>query len=757
MKAGHARGDFRITPVVAAASLLLAACVSTWAANVGTEKSHTNTPCPADTAREAKPCESDRTRAPGQITLEGVEVTQAIQDIESKVPLVAGKSTLVRVYLRYEGESAVTVRGELNVVRQVEKRDGAGNLLRDQAGNVLMETKESILPSANELTVSPADDTLLGSKRARLERSLYFVLPPKDIGAGTASFKLRRVTDTSTGEPLACPSCDVAAPLERAFTTVRPLRLRLVGFRYSKLLPSGVRREVAPSAADFDRIESWIRRAYPISRLEVTRIVVPLPTEVRLNCEEVNAELSTLRDEDIRQRVSDERTYYYGVVSDGAATGTPGYRRPEFMRGCASLNPVAPDASFVASGPTGVPVPDLFGWDTDGIYGDWYAGHEIAHLLGRKHPGKCSESQDDPEVKTQFIGDESRIYVGLDVGDSALSFDMMVREGEVWTDLMTYCDYQWISRHTYVGIYNRLTGASPAPASAAGAAPGDASLAGPGPSTTAPPPGAPAAERLALNQLAPADAASRASSSAAAGGDGGTQTSQPATPAGGQFVRIAAPVNVTKRTGRLPTPSLTEGPGASRGPSSEPPYPRAKVVLKGKAGATLGEYTLPILLNSDRDVANAEDVRGNLSGTVPLAEGTEVIELYLVGDEEGRPTEPTLLATYENDGTKPQVRNLLAKPSSGGAGVDASAFPLEITWEATGGAKVRYKVEVSRDGLKTDSPLKKWVTVANNLSENLTKIPRLDEQPAGLKEIQVRVTAYNGFQESITTRSIKLQ
>ena len=142
---------------------------------------------------------------------------------------------------------------------------------------------------------------------------------------------------------------------------------------------------------------------------------------------------------------------------------------------------------------------------------------------------------------------------------------------------------------------------------------------------------------------------------------------------------------------------------------------------------------------------------------IPFAEGTEAIELYLVGDEEGRPTEPTLLATYENDGTKPQVRNLSAKPQSGGAGPDASAYLLEVTWEATGSAKVRYKVEVSTDGLKDDSPLKKWMTVANNLSQNLTKIPRIDEQAPGLKELQVRVTAYDGFRESVTTKSIKLR
>lgn len=49
------------------------------------------------------------------VALDGVEVTQEVQDLDHSVPLVAGKTTIVRTYLSYP--QAVSVRGELQVAR----------------------------------------------------------------------------------------------------------------------------------------------------------------------------------------------------------------------------------------------------------------------------------------------------------------------------------------------------------------------------------------------------------------------------------------------------------------------------------------------------------------------------------------------------------------------------------------------------------------------------------------------------------------
>jgi hypothetical protein len=64
---------------------------------------------------ELQSCERDPSRY--FLQLDGIEVTQAIQDMAHSVPLVAGKRTVVRMYLSYYGSPGVTVRGEITVSR----------------------------------------------------------------------------------------------------------------------------------------------------------------------------------------------------------------------------------------------------------------------------------------------------------------------------------------------------------------------------------------------------------------------------------------------------------------------------------------------------------------------------------------------------------------------------------------------------------------------------------------------------------------
>src|SRR3712207_8372674 len=50
-----------------------------------------------------------------------IEVVQAVQDLGHTVPLIAGKTTVVRVYLSTTGSAPLTVRGTL-----AARRAGAG-------------------------------------------------------------------------------------------------------------------------------------------------------------------------------------------------------------------------------------------------------------------------------------------------------------------------------------------------------------------------------------------------------------------------------------------------------------------------------------------------------------------------------------------------------------------------------------------------------------------------------------------------------
>ncbi len=200
-----------------------------------------------------------------------------------------------------------------------------------------------------------------------------------------------------------------------------------------------------PSSRDFDLLESWLARAYPVGQVVSSRIVIDATPAVPFGCGDINAQLAAIRALDMSAG-ADPRTHYYGMVSDGGF----------FMRGCAAGIPATADPSTVASGPTG---PGSYGWDFDGSYGDWYGGHELGHTFGRLHPGFCGESMDDlkgyPFPKGE-LADSDGSFVGFDVGDPVQALPMTALPGQTWTDVMTYCNREWLSPYTYRGILDRL-------------------------------------------------------------------------------------------------------------------------------------------------------------------------------------------------------------------------------------------------------------------------------------------------------------
>ncbi len=134
-----------------------------------------------------------------------------------------------------------------------------------------------------------------------------------------------------------------------------------------------------------------------------------------------------------------ESVFMYGMISDGL----------KFPRGQA-------DGPGISSGPTG----PTSGWDTDGSYGDWYAGHEVGHTVGRGHV-LCRGDEAGPDLKFPYaggrIGPGDGTVEGFDGGDAALGIPRAVYADSIWRDLMTYCDYQWISDLNYECIYSYLT------------------------------------------------------------------------------------------------------------------------------------------------------------------------------------------------------------------------------------------------------------------------------------------------------------
>jgi hypothetical protein len=352
-----------------------------------------------------------------QVSYEGLEIAQAIQEPRNSVTLIAGKVTVIRLYLG--GPANVRVRGTLNV------QIGTGATFS--------------VPSLNEIAINPALNNMLDVKRRDMSRSLNFLLPPQTTVVGAATFRIASIVDPTTGTTAVVSS---AVATTGTFVAGAPLRLRLLGIRYQNA--TGTKTAVA-TQRDVDLIFSWLRRAYPIPLLNATYAIVNAAKRWPFAATDINAQLAAIRRQDIAAG-TDRRTHYFGVVSDAIG----------FMRGRASAIPATADPSAVASGPTGAVG---YAWDTDGSYGDWYTGHELGHTFGRMHPGFCGETHDDssyPYRDGQLADGASLKFVGVDCGDTAASIALAALPGEEWHDVMTYCDKQWVSAYTYEAIRTRL-------------------------------------------------------------------------------------------------------------------------------------------------------------------------------------------------------------------------------------------------------------------------------------------------------------
>ena len=378
-------------------------------------------------------------------SVEALEVTQSVQTLTNDVPLVRGKSTVIRLYLQITSPAAGMFFGELAIA----KSPGA---------------PAQYVPSLNTVDASVIRGLSLDSRRNDFTASLNFLLPANICAWPTLSISVSRVysADASTSItpilPQVCLSL-LAAP---------PLRIRAVGLRYQRILQDGTVSSVAPDALHFNYLRSYLRRAYPVASVEWSQIVVdadpmfcppfsgpPNGTGVDTVWHDklglAQNQLAALRAKDIATG-TDPRTHYYGLVSDASAG--------LFLRGAAKDIPVKADPSIVAVGPAGDPskYPALH-WDGGPSYADWYGAHEISHTFGRFHPGFCGQDASDPSFPYPqgLIGNViSGAPIGFDVGDTELDIPMQILPTESSHDVMTYCQNIWISPYSYKAILDRI-------------------------------------------------------------------------------------------------------------------------------------------------------------------------------------------------------------------------------------------------------------------------------------------------------------
>jgi hypothetical protein len=671
-------------------------------------------------------------------SLQGMEVTQAIQDMQNSVTLIAGKTTWVRAYL---SGPAHWVTADLQWTRS----DGTSGTI---SGGDLGDRVES-------------GDSLKTRRKNFL--GLDFKLPPpsdsKVTEAGTVTFQLVSVRNSPfVGPQATLARCDqtCAKPTVVTFRDEPPLRVKVIGLVYKYAPgPSPFLKTFAQvRTVDYALIQSWLARAYPVSSVSLSRTEAISIYDWPFDCHQANAQVLGIRGQDMGDPNFgfDARTHYYGVVPDEGG----------FSRGCAQIRLDkfgnfdfdTPDSSNVASGwagPTGqsyypfglVPMPRQSAGDTDASYGDFTAGHELAHTLGRKHPGFCYDNDKDDQIFRSLkypngqliypdgqIGDGSETgYAGFDVGDlnplhvndpdpkNSIPLKVLWPYGQglitvvtelfegteiVETplmdsafDIMTYCHQpEWPSAYTYEGIRKRLEDEN--------------------------------------NQYLPNNPIFvPLSFSAPTAQLPSTSNPSPIAMLTGAMVHVVATVNLTHSTGAFEFVTPVQRAEPQIGATD-----RASLVVRDGAGRQLS--STPVVLRGSTDTPSGADQTALISGAVPFNSAMAEIDLVL---------DHAVLVRYRNatkPPTAPRLRQVFNAIAGAPGAVAEAGSSLAWTPPAAAEGTVTYTVQTSSDG-------KTWSTIAIGLKEpNLALTP--DHASAGT----MRVIANNGFRSAAPV-VIKLQ
>jgi hypothetical protein len=352
----------------------------------------------------------------------GIEVNQAVQDLNNSVLLIARKRTFVRCYVQSDSGNIASVNARLRVYR------GA--------------TYWGILSPANSgatITVRSSPD------RAQLDHAYYFDVPTGWLSAGSVRFECEVNMPKKYGEN---DYTNNVRSVTVSFVEAPDMDVWWIDIPYNY---GGSTRHVR--SADRTRLTKWTKAAYPINQLNVTYAYLDppygsLPTAADVNDDLWWNKIKKFLDGDFSPLYA--RWYAQALQVDDDT----------FMRGRSMGLPEA-----VASGPTG----DTGGWDPDGNYGDWYGGHENGHSYGRAHvqgapndpndSGGCGDEA-GPDGNYPYAQGRMSPQTTMWTNSTLYGFDWSLTTPMIvppnWYDMMTYCAGQWISDYTYEAIYNQM-------------------------------------------------------------------------------------------------------------------------------------------------------------------------------------------------------------------------------------------------------------------------------------------------------------
>jgi hypothetical protein len=323
-----------------------------------------------------------------ELTIYHVEWTQSVQDYENSVPLIAGKDTLVRVFVK----------------------------------------------SNNNVPIRSLSGTIDGKKGSEVLDGTPMSWVIKNTFSGTVNFVLPK-SWTTVGDLELTIKVNNSNPLIKniKFETSPSIKIVYVPIKYDG------------NTADPTKMSnaiSWIRDAYPNSNIiyepGANMSYIPDPS---CNKHIFDRERVACRTLDLLNKLSRLYNQIYEQDYDFIIGWLPDEAESLFTYFIYSVNG--------ASSPL---------WnDGDGKsvwYGEWSImgtgiAHELGHNLDQHHSNSanCAPNNIDPESDWPWL--DSYIHdIGWRAGTKTFYGPSQ------YFDIMSYCDPQWISKHTYTEIYN---------------------------------------------------------------------------------------------------------------------------------------------------------------------------------------------------------------------------------------------------------------------------------------------------------------
>lgn len=367
------------------------------------------------------------------VTLNTMEVTQSVQTPNDGVELIAGKRTFVRAYLSLSGPLASLrpITARLYAYRPL----GFGYLLGAPV------PPYSITPLNSVNVVQNPDFT---SQRKTMSATLNFEIPVEwTSSADRIHFELGNLAVDGCEGVVASSNFsyqnDAGGYLYDDFHDAPPLRIVAVPVPYRLTNTSPI---VNVRQVDVDYLRSWLTRAYPTASVTMQefagfgRIGTP---DQDFSADDVKGQLNDMRNLAVANGTVDPKAHWVGLVeADGGA----------FMRGKGDL------PGHVCAGPCGTP--NGYKGYYDASYAGWYDSHEVGHTFGRYHAEFCGATGGAaypyPNGLISPVGPQYIPVVGFDVGDASIGAPVAIYPGDAWSDLMTYCNLEWVSDFTYAGI-----------------------------------------------------------------------------------------------------------------------------------------------------------------------------------------------------------------------------------------------------------------------------------------------------------------